>query len=401
MLPVFRQHFFHFLSFIMSIKIGFLSYYSSIYPDMASDMVAGFFAALPEGIVQENFFLFVPEYMRQAGNKYAIEGVQKLISFDRVDIISGLISYRVVPDIVQLVERQNRLGFFMDMGEYIPYNHHISDRLFFNSFQYWQSEYALGFWAHKTFGELGSVVMSLFDSGFHLQNAFRQGAILAGASAIEFSVLTDDPGRLNVTDKTRAYIARIEQAPPKYVHAILCGKEAIDFMKVYRESSLYSKVPLIISAHMASEDILDQIDTDLSVYAASLYNYGNIDKYNTAFKKNYEFKAGRKANVFSLMGFEMGLVMLELMPLLRKRDFVTAAQQLKTQTIRSPRGERSFYLDSSYALPVIDIEKVDVQNRQVKKIVVEQGRALKYNHAIYDEIHSECVSGWQNPYLCV
>lgn len=215
MLPVFRQHFFHFLSFIMSIKIGFLSYYSSIYPDMASDMVAGFFAALPEGIVQENFFLFVPEYMRQAGNKYAIEGVQKLISFDRVDIISGLISYRVVPDIVQLVERQNRLGFFMDMGEYIPYNHHISDRLFFNSFQYWQSEYALGFWAHKTFGELGSVVMSLFDSGFHLQNAFRQGAILAGASAIEFSVLTDDPGRLNVTDKTRAYIARIEQAPPQ------------------------------------------------------------------------------------------------------------------------------------------------------------------------------------------
>lgn len=385
----------------MSIRIGFLANYSSIYPDMSADMVTGFFSALPDNIIQENFFQFVPEFVRQAGTKATTESVQKLIQFDRVDILSGLISYKVIPEIIQLIERQNKLAFFMDMGEYIPFDYCISDRLFFNSFQYWQSEYALGYWAHKTFGEKGNVVMSLFDSGYHLQSAFRQGTISAGATIMDLTVMSDDPRHLNITEKTKNYLDKIEKAPPSYIHAVLCGNEAVDFMRVYRNSSLYGKVPLILSAHMASEDILGQVDTDLSAYGASMYDIHADNRYNNTFKRVYEFNTGKRPTIFSLMGYEMGLVMLELMPLLRKRDMAAVAQQLKSQTIRSPRGERSFYLNSSYTLPVIDIEKIDVQNKHVQKIVIEQGRAMMYNDVIYDEIHKGSVSGWQNPYLCV
>jgi branched-chain amino acid transport system substrate-binding protein len=52
-------------------------------------------------------------------------------------------------------------------------------------------------------------------------------------------------------------------------------------------------------------------------------------------------------------------------------------------------------------LPTIDIEKISIKNKIIHKIVIEQGRALRYDHAVYEEIHKEHLSGWQNPYLCV
>ena len=384
----------------MPIRIGLLSYYSSVYPGFSNDMAAGFYAALPDTLIQEQFFQIIPEYVRQPGNRQTQESVQKLVFFDNVDIISGMVSYKVIPNLVPDIERNKKLCFFMDMGELIPYNHHISDRFFFNSFQYWQSQYALGHWAHKTFGDKGSVVMALFDAGFHMQSAFRQGAIAAGSQAIDYTVLHDDPRVLSITEKTKEYFQITEGTSPSYIHAIFRGKDAVEFMALYRQSSFYGKVPLIITAHMAAEEILTQVDLDMQVYSASMYNYESPDPQNVAFKRSYESKTGKKASVFALMGYEMGKALLELLPSLRKRDFDAVAKALKTQTIKSPRGERSFYLDSEYALPTIDIEKVSMTGKRVTKLAIEQGRAMKYNHAIYDEIHRENVSGWQNPYMC-
>jgi branched-chain amino acid transport system substrate-binding protein len=152
---------------------------------------------------------------------------------------------------------------------------------------------------------------------------------------------------------------------------------------------------------MSSEDILQEIDTDMEMYSASMYNYHSPDALNQKFKENYISKTGEKPTIFSLMGYELGLGLLETMPALQKRDFKAVAETLKKIHIKSPRGIRNFYADDNYALPIIDIEKISIHNRVVNKIVVEQGRALRYDSAVYEEIHKEHVSGWQNPYLCV
>lgn len=385
----------------MPVRIGLLSYSSSIHPGFSNEIVNGFYAAMPDSLIQEQFFQIVPEYVRQAGVKNTVESAQKLIFFDNVDIVGGMINYKAIPDLVPMIERNKKMGFFMDMGELIPYTQHISDRLFFNSFQYWQSEYALGYWAHKTFGDKGSVVMPLFDSGFHMQSSFRQGAIAAGSRVMDFTVLKDDPHKLDITQRTQQYLERAEkEAPLSYMHGIFRGRDALEFMAVYRQSSLYGKVPLIITAHMASEDVLTQFDLDMQCYTASMYNFKSPDAANQHFRQAYEFRTGQKPSVFALMGYEMGLSLLAMVPSLRKRDFESVIKALKTQTIKSPRGERSFYLDSDYSVPIIDIEKVTLANKNVTKIVIEQGRAMKYNDFIYEEIHRENVTGWQNPYMC-
>ena len=132
------------------IKIGFLTPYSSIHPTLTPNIVNGFYCSMPEQY--QNMFQFIPEYVKQGGGNIVKDAVQKLIQFDNVDIISGLVSYQKVPELVPFIENRKKLAFFFDMGEYIPYTQHISNHLFFNSFQLWQSEYSLGFWANKEFG---------------------------------------------------------------------------------------------------------------------------------------------------------------------------------------------------------------------------------------------------------
>ncbi|BAV08171.1 amino acid/amide ABC transporter substrate-binding protein, HAAT family [Filimonas lacunae] len=387
----------------MPIRIGLLVPYSSIYPELSGALVSGVYAALPQAIIKSGFFEFIPEYVKQGSQKEVEEAVKKLLFFNQADIIAGLVSYKTAKALVPLLETANRIGFFTDMGECIPSQELQSSHVFFNSFQFWQSEYALGYWAHKQFGDKGVVAMSVYDAGYHLHSAFRQGAVMAGATVMDYEILHGgDLSRSMVQQHIHVFVEKMRANPPAYIHVIVCGKEAIEFLKAYKESGLSEHIPLLISTHMAADEMLQQVaDLQLECYAAPMYNYESEERNNTEFKKAYIHLTGRKPDVFALLGYEMGLVLTALFPELQKRDWAKVQQLLQSQVVYSPRGERNFYLNSAYKTPLIDIEKIKLGAGAVAKLVIAQGRSLEYNHDVFKQIHDENVSGWQNPYLCV
>src|SRR5665213_667753 len=164
------------------LKIGFLTPYSGIYPFYGQHLMAGILLGLYPDPLKQNEIQFVPVYTKMGDIKSSVEAVNKLIFFDQVDMISGLISYKSIPEIIPLVESFNKLAFFFDMGEYIPDFSYFSPNIFFSSQQIWQSQYALGNWAHKEFGDTGILVMPIYEAGYHLSSAFHQGAIAAGSA---------------------------------------------------------------------------------------------------------------------------------------------------------------------------------------------------------------------------
>ena len=98
----------------------------------------------------------------------------------------------------------------------------------------------------------------------------------------------------------------------------------------------------------------------------------------------------------------MGTAFREAYQSVVSKDWNTVARYLKEQTLISCRGMRSFYHGSADSVPVIDIEKIEFKNlHTVNKMVISQGKALQFNHRVFDEIQRETVSGWLNPYLCV
>jgi len=382
------------------IRIGFLSPYSSIYPGMVPGTISGFYSGIPEA--NHGLFHVVPEYIGQGGEKTVLEAVHKLIGFHRVDMLAGVISYRSLPALVPAIEKHGRPALFFDAGEYLPYPHPLSDSVFCNSFQLWQSQFALGEWAHREFGEKGAVVMPIYDAGYHLQSAFRQGTVMAGAETLDLHILPYQPGGSQVTAGMGAILSAVESAKASFVHAVFCGTEAREFLNAFYQSGLQGKIPLIVTNHMASRETLEEMaNLNLKFYSASMWSPHSKERANVRFYQNVRDFAHQEPDFYTLLGYEAGLLFSELIPEFKRRDWDAVTAGMKQGIENGPRGPRSFCMAPSATCPNVNIEKIDLGQRGVQSLVIGQGTALPFNHAIYETIHRENVSGWQNPYLCV
>jgi branched-chain amino acid transport system substrate-binding protein len=382
------------------IKIGVLCPYSTIYPTLNRDFMEGLLSGIE--IKLHSQIQLIPEFVRQ-GEPLALKpALEKLLGMDNVDILTGCVGYRSMSEMIPIIERFKKVALFCDLGEYLPFIDNRSNYIFSNSMQYWQAEFAMGQWAQKEWGGKGSVFSPVYDIGYHMHSAFRHGALQSENCTMEYAVPRfDNNSNYNVKDAMYEYMEKFRKERPSYIHAIFSGNEALDFFEIYHKEGLHKEIPLIVSPHMASYEILRNIEhLELSFHSASLWNFESELKENVKFKRNYLSRTGEMANTFSLLGYEIGLALEQIHPYLMRKDADSIYNFLKTQQIRTPRGERNFDIDSNYATPIIDIEKITIDNK-VNKVTVAQGKSFGYNHMIFEEIHRENLSGWFNPYLCV
>ncbi len=382
------------------IKIGFLYPYSSIFPQISQDIVDGINSAIPE--IHRRSFQFFPEYINLGESSLVDAAFRKLISFHDVDIISGVISYKLIPDIVQIMQWRKKIGIFFDLGENLPPLESLPINLFFNSYMLWQKEYAMGFWAQQKFNSKGAIVIGSYDAGYQMHSSFWQGAIDAGAEEIDLHVLPYQPDQSSILHLLPAYFDKIEKSKVEFVHAIFCGNEAVEFFTAFKKSTLFGKVSLIVSAPMLTDHILSQINNlNIPCYSATEWNYASEEHFNQNFKRAYETYSSRKANLFALLGYEVGLTLLQALPELENGDIDRAISVIKQTTIKSARGDRNLHLDNCTEIPPIQIEKITIQGFEPQKIVVEQYNAMHFNHNSFSDIHNESISGFKNPYLCI
>jgi len=382
------------------IKIGFLFPFSSIVPNISQDIIDGFFAAIPEQY--RSYFQFYPEYIDKGNSELVKTAVNKLCVFHNVDIISGIISYQMIDQISPIIEQRRKLAFFFDLGEYLPPLNVVSGSIFFNSLQMWQMEYALGRWAQQKFKGKGAILMSIYEAGYQLHSSFCQGVFSAGMDEIDMHILPYNPATKNIEEELGIFFERIKESNIDYLHALFSGSEAVEFFRAYLKSGLQNTLPLIVSSHMASEEIVNGLNNSaLDLYTASGWNYDSLEEKNVAFKKKCEFFTGKRATEYAVMGFEMGELFSQMISELQGNEMPAIIKTIKNNTISGPRGNRNFHHDLTLASPTIDIEKISVQNNYMAKIVIDQGQALQYNHSAFAEIHAQCISGWKNPYLCI
>ncbi len=383
------------------LTIGFLTPYSTVYPYFSPHLLAGWLLGMGLDPVQQKTVQFVPEFTQQGGASASTDAARKLIYFNRVDVVSGLIGYKSVIDIIPMLEREKGTGFFFDMGEYIPHFPYLSPNIFYASNQLWQSQYALGQWAMQKFGAEGEIIAPLYEVGYHLSPAFIQGVKDAGGPCPPINVIPADheqPMKLELDE----YFSKWEKQRPAYVHAIFCGNLGIKFLQKWMASGLQNKIPLILHEAMAYDDMLEDIkEGDVTFYTARSWMREDERKENQLFVKTFERYAQQPANVFALMGYEAGLIWRELLPHAVKKDFVTVRKLLQSEVVRGPRGDKNYFPQSGFAIPDSNIIKITTSNKDIRKIIVDQGKGLRYDAKEFQEIHEQSVSGWQNPFLCI
>lgn len=384
-----------------SLKIGFLTPYSGVYPYYSYHLVTGWLQGMGLDPTRQRTIEFVQEYTHMGSLNACETAARKLLFFQRVDILSGLVNYKAVPGMVPLIESDKRPAFFFDMGEYVPYFPYLSPNIFYASQQVWQSQYALGRWAQEKWGDGGHIITAVYEAGYHLNSTFQQGVASAGGRQLQLSVLPfnpDDPHRMELD----GFFEQLAKEKPPYVHVILCGSMGNRFLEQWVKSGFHKKIPLLVFETMAYDDILDDIKSaDLEIYTAQLWMREDENKANQAFVKTFEDLAKQPANIYSLMGYEAGLIWKEVLPYALKNDWSAVKQQLREGVINGPRGEKNFYPSSGFALPSANILKITTSNNKIHKIILDQGKGMRFDAKELEVIHRESASGWQNPLLCI
>lgn len=384
-----------------TIKVGMLTPYSGVYPYYGHHLTAGMLQGLYPGAPKGNEIQFIPAYTKMGDPASALEAANRLIFFEGVDILSGLVSYKSVLEIIPIIERHNKLGFFFDLGEYIPWFNYLSPRVFYSSQQIWQTQYALGYWAGKEYGDGGQMIMTIYEAGYHINSCFHHGAMDAGSGKLDVHVIPHDkrkPKEMGLGD----LFEKMKKNPPPYVHAIFAGTLGNDFLVEWKNSGLHKQIPLIVAENMAYDDVLADVGhLDLELFTASTWSRTDENPKNREFVKRFENTGGQQANIFGLMGYEAGLGLKEVKSLIQKRDMEKAASLLQKESIVGPRGERNFYPSSGFSLPTTDIVSVKTSTNNIYKTVVSQGKGLKFDAEQFKAIHEGSVSGWLNPYLCI
>jgi branched-chain amino acid transport system substrate-binding protein len=383
------------------LTVGFLTPYSGIYPYYSQYVATGWLLGMGLDPARQHTVQFIPEYTHMGGMKATEEAARKLLFFSRVDVLSGLISYKSIPSLIPHIERDKKPAFFFDMGEYVPHFPYLSPDIFYASHQLWQSQYALGYWAQTTFGSGGHIIMPVYEAGYHLNSTFQQGVAAAGGSELALTILPfdeNDPGKMELDD----IFAKWAQERPTYVHAVFCGSMGTRFLEKWVKSGFHKQIPLLVQETMAYDDILDDIKSaDLEIYTSQLWMREDEGKANRTFVQQFESLTGQPANIYALMGYEAGLVWKELLPYVQKKDWDSVKQQLRTGIIKGPRGEKNFYPASGFALPVSNIIKIATNSNKIHTSILDQGKGMRFDAKELAAIHEGSVSGWQNPFLCI
>lgn len=382
---------------IQPLRIGFLTPYSSFYPNYLPQVTTGFFFGLGE--MRPNWLTFVPAYTHTGGQQAVEEAVHRLLFFEQCQMVSGLISYLSLPDLIPVLERMQRIGVFLDLGEYLPRPENLSPYAYHNSHQLWQGEYALGAFAQQEFGDEGYTVATLYDEGYHLTTAFRHGLGAAGGQTARMNTLPyNDPMPQNL--RFEAVLEEVKREKPPYVHALFSGEAGQQFVAQWAAAGLDGEVPLLLSDPMTQEDVLEDIrHLSISFFAPSLWMRQAETTANRHFVEQFEPQTQHPANIFALLGYEMGLLFRELKPDLLCGDWDKVKTLLQTETIEGPRGARNFYPKSGFALPRVDLLKVTLGNGY-RRTVVRQEAGMPYDASTFHQLQTDTPSGWRNPYLC-
>lgn len=383
-----------------TLRIGILCPHSSIFPNLNHDFLDGLKSAMPNDML--NKVQFFPEFINLGGTASIDEAINRLISFHNVEVITGYIGYRHIPHYVPLIERARKLAIFAGFGEYVPHLGHVSDNIFYSGQDYWQAEYALGYWAQKQFEGKGLMTMSLYESGYQMHTSFREGYYMAGAPVIDEAVIpVNRIDRDTMNKYFEDFLEMFRKEKPAFLHSLFSGHEAVDFIGLYAAKNMHKEVPLLVSPHMASPEVLHAIKgKDITFYSGGMWGKEIDTRENKAFQESVMSKTGLAVNEMVLSGYEVGLGIKNVFRDLQKGDVSEACKILKSEKIRTPRGDRNYHLKSEISSSVF-IEKVVLSGTDVKKIVVEEGRSPSFDHTVFSRMNELNESGWQNPYLCV
>lgn len=360
----------------MSLKIGVLLPQSKEYPLMAKEFMNGLKLAMPDAT-------FVVQGIGYADDaKKIITAIQKLAFQDDVTLLTGLVGHQDLEEVLEYVDGADLQLIYAILEATTPINL-ITKNCFCNSFNMYEDTYALGKYLIKRKKENIAIATSYYDAGYGFVQALEEALYEHNEAQFSEHFITPLQPRENEALLVQDFINRNQSDA---VVGFYSGTYAKEFAS-YLQDANNPYANIFISPFTVSEAILknNQKVFDGFHFISTWVLELNI-KQNITFIQEYKERWSKNPSIFSVLGYENGLLLL---------NQVSENPKVKLNT---PRGELFLNKDQNRTEMNTYLWKIQWENDIYFINKVET--LIKNSEILYKETLNKTVSGWFNAYLC-
>lgn len=326
------------------------------------------------------------------------EKIQKLTTENNVDLITGVVNSEVATHIGNLFKNAQMPAIIANAGEsYLVNELKQNPFMFFNSLNLFQAAYESGKYAVQHFGKNIAVAASFYDSGYDSLFTFRLGVEAAGGNITETFITNQ-----NSKDNDHLIFEKLEASKPDGIYVFMHGRESDDFIRNVHFRGM--NIPLITTGFSTEETRLVNLGAAAeNVVSIASWAKTIESKENKAFVENYRKSYNKTPDLFSVLGYETGLMIYDSLARC-SGDFKGSAiaEAIKTCKIQSPRGSVAVNAASGMVQNnlVVCKAKMSLFSVPENQLVETLAPVTEFDES-FAVLDNEYRTGWLNPYLFV
>jgi branched-chain amino acid transport system substrate-binding protein len=379
--------------------IGILLPRSTYYVGIGFDIFEGLKASLDEH--KPDTFRIVTENIGFGADKQqCYRGAEQLLMHHDARIVFAYVSHRIAQVLRPLFTAANRVLVVLDSGANLPQEWPSSPNIFFLSLHNSLGTLFSARLAAKDGNRQSGIVTGYYDGGYlHTFAAFN--GYTGPERQICFNHATgygrEDFSMQPLTEHLKAY-------PDSAIIALFSGDYTQWFFEELNRYFPGKELPVYLSPFSLEETMLAQAAfPGKNVKGIAAWSSNLPGEANQRFVQSMD-QRGRTANLFSLLGWEAGLMLADLsdreISLINSRE---TAEGLRTLQLETPRGLLRFHPTLQHSLAPLYKVHITADDSGHCALVVDE--VIEDVSTDFEELASvpleSSVSGWFNSYTCI
>ena len=344
------------------VKVGLLLPYSKVYAVLGESITNGMELVFErEGWKVAGREIKVIKEDTEVNPEVGLLKARKLIGKDRVDFVSGPVSSAVALSIRDIFHNSKKILLISNAGVNALTREKCSPYVFRTSFSAWMGGWAPSRWIYKNISDSIYTIAPDYAAGYSTMAGFKEGYLSVGGK-----IIAEGYAPLGTSDYG-PYLTKIKQANPKAIFAFFAGRDAINFVKQFKEFGLKEKVRITGAGWLFAEDVLP-VQGRAALGAIHAHHYSmNLDiPENKDFVRLYEKKFGKKPDAYSVQGWDTAEVIVRALKATNgdTSDVRKLIKVIKDIQFKSPRG--LFRFDPLTHNAIIDWYILEVREKDGK-----------------------------------
>jgi branched-chain amino acid transport system substrate-binding protein len=266
----------------------------------------------------------------------APQNADRLVKRDQVDVLIGTVHSGVQMGIHKVVKETGTLTIIPNAGNDIITRAECAKNVFRTSFANWQSAYGMGLALGKKGVKKAAWITWDYAAGNDMGAGFKEGIEKNGGQVVQELKLPFPQTNF------QPLLAQIPGLSVEAVGAFFAGGGAVQFVKEYAAAGL--KTPLCGPGFLTEGTLEAQGAAAEGLETALHYGDGLDNPKNAAFRKAFQDKTGREADVYAVQGYDAAQLLAVGVEAVKGNtdDEANLYKALRGAKIESPRGPISF-----------------------------------------------------------